>query len=241
MKEILDKLIINPELILNQIVDSINNGKPALFTYINQNTFNLLCKNLEYYQVLRDKFNLYSDGTGMWILNRIVDKKYYKLFNATDLNYMVMNYLSNLEANVFIAGGKFDPNFLSKVLAEKKLKLSGYVDGYKEHYDFEKIADVIRKDSVSVVFVAMGPPKQEYFAKEIFNRNTNKVILCVGNFLEYYVGTQKRAPKLLINSGFEWTYRLLIEPKRLWKRYLLGIPIFLFSVVKLFLKNKIIK
>lgn len=236
MKEVIDKLIINPKSLLKQIVISIENNNPVIFSYINQHTFNLLYEDAEYYQLLRYNFNLFSDGTGAWILNRAVLKKKCKLINATDLNFMIMNYLSKRRTNVFVIGGKFDKNFISKKFADKNIKLSGYIDGYKDYYDYDLITKEIQKDSIDVVIVAMGQPKQEIFANEIFNRNVGKVILCVGNFIEYYVGTKKRAPRFLINISFEWFYRLITEPKRLWKRYLIGIPIFLFRVMKLLIR-----
>ena len=54
-----------------------------------------------------------------------------------------------------------------------------------------------------------------------------------GNFFEFYLGTIKRIPKIYRNIGIEWIYRFFQEPKRLWKRYFIGIPLFIFGVIKL--------
>ncbi len=90
-----------------------------------------------------------------------------------------------------------------------------------------------------VIFVAMGVPMQELFAVELSHELSGKIIICVGNFFEFYFGNIKRIPKYLKNVGIEWLFRLISEPRRLWKRYLIGIPIYLFSIMKeLFDRNK---
>jgi N-acetylglucosaminyldiphosphoundecaprenol N-acetyl-beta-D-mannosaminyltransferase len=82
----------------------------------------------------------------------------------------------------------------------------------------------------------MGVPLQEKIAFELSKRINGLQIICVGNFLEFYFGTIKRAPKFLHNSGFEWIFRLLTEPRRLWKRYLIGIPVFIARIILLIKK-----
>jgi exopolysaccharide biosynthesis WecB/TagA/CpsF family protein len=86
----------------------------------------------------------------------------------------------------------------------------------------------------------MGVPKQELFAEQLIRTSNERVIICVGNFLEFYFGTKKRAPYFLQKIGFEWMFRLLSEPKRLWRRYLLGIPLFIYRVIKIKLGIKVI-
>ena len=62
-------------------------------------------------------------------------------------------------------------------------------------------------------------------------------LISIGAVFDFYAGTIKRAPKWLINLGLEWLYRLIKEPKRMWKRYLIGNVIFMFSIIR----EKIIK
>ena len=78
----------------------------------------------------------------------------------------------------------------------------------------------------------MGAPKQELFTYKLSKSTNTNVYLCVGNFFEFYLGTVKRIPKKFRNNGLEWFYRLFHEPKRLWKRYFIGIPLFIFRVIK---------
>jgi len=99
----------------------------------------------------------------------------------------------------------------------------------------------INESCADVILIGMGVPKQELLAYELSEKVKVDLIICVGNFFEFYFDTKKRAPELLRNSGFEWVFRILIEPKRLWKRYLIGIPLFLYRIYKMKLKfNKYI-
>lgn len=94
----------------------------------------------------------------------------------------------------------------------------------------------MRSAAPEVVIIAMGVPKQEIFAYKLSALINVKLILCVGGFLEFYFRTKKRAPKFFRRIGIEWFYRMIRDPTRLWKRYLIGIPVFLFNVFKMRLK-----
>ena len=78
----------------------------------------------------------------------------------------------------------------------------------------------------------MGVPRQELFADKLSEMLPNKVIICVGIFFEYYFGTTRRAPEIFQKIGMEWMFRLLYEPRRLWSRYVIGIPKFIFGILK---------
>lgn len=81
------------------------------------------------------------------------------------------------------------------------------------------------KGSFDFVFLAFGTPQQEIVAHRIFKRSTEPMaILCVGASLDFIGGNTIRAPIWIRRFGFEWLYRLLREPKRLWRRYLLEGP-----------------
>jgi len=86
----------------------------------------------------------------------------------------------------------------------------------------------------------MGVPKQEIFAEKLSQSQNSKVIICVGNFFEFYFKLKKRAPVFVQNIGMEWLFRLFTEPSRLWKRYLIGIPVFFFKIFRIkFFRDKL--
>jgi len=72
-----------------------------------------------------------------------------------------------------------------------------------------------------VVWVGLGSPKQDFLTSQIYER-FGLMVCCVGAAIDYLSGESKEAPSMIRNSGFEWLYRLVKEPRRLWRRYLVG-------------------
>jgi N-acetylglucosaminyldiphosphoundecaprenol N-acetyl-beta-D-mannosaminyltransferase len=91
--------------------------------------------------------------------------------------------------------------------------------------------DRINNSDADIVWVGLGTPKQDFLTTELA-RLTGKHCVGVGAAFDFSAGTVREAPKWIQNSGFEWLYRLLAEPKRLWKRYLVGNFEFAWLVVR---------
>ena len=90
------------------------------------------------------------------------------------------------------------------------------------------IVERIRAASPDIVLVALGAPKQELWIDEVRDTLRPAVLLGVGASLDFVAGTVVRAPRWMSNAGFEWLFRLNSEPRRLWRRYLVRDPKFLF-------------
>ena len=82
------------------------------------------------------------------------------------------------------------------------------------------------------LFVGMTAPKQEKWAYEHFTHLQAGHICCIGAVFDFYAGTISRAPQWMIQMGLEWLYRLIKEPRRMWRRYLIGNSKFIWAVVK---------
>jgi N-acetylglucosaminyldiphosphoundecaprenol N-acetyl-beta-D-mannosaminyltransferase len=90
----------------------------------------------------------------------------------------------------------------------------------------ESLVERINASGAGIVWVCLGCPKQEFWMLDHLNK-INAVMLGVGAVFSVYAGFHKRAPRLVRESGFEWFYRLIQEPRRLWHRYSQTIPPFL--------------
>jgi N-acetylglucosaminyldiphosphoundecaprenol N-acetyl-beta-D-mannosaminyltransferase len=89
----------------------------------------------------------------------------------------------------------------------------------------------MQEAGAQALWIGLGAPKQDLMAYRLRTRHAAPVILCVGAAFDFAAGTVKRAPRWLRASGLEWAYRLTSEPRRLWRRYLLGNPRFIAGVV----------
>jgi exopolysaccharide biosynthesis WecB/TagA/CpsF family protein len=176
---------------------------------------------------------VFLDGFGIYAALKFLGYKNVQKFNATDLYMKVFNYLSTNQYRLFLIGGSFSEKLVNQKASENKLAIVGYQTGYFDEINLSTIIDKIDESSAKLIVIGMGVPKQEFLTSEIAKSFPDKLILCVGNFLEFYFGTITRAPIIFRILGLEWLHRLLTEPKRLWKRYLIGIPVFIFHIFKL--------
>src|ERR1700722_286944 len=94
----------------------------------------------------------------------------------------------------------------------------------------ERVIEDIVEARPRIVLVGMGTPKQELWVDRYADRLGGAVVWTVGALFDYVSGHVPRAPRWLADNGLEWIFRLAIEPQRMWRRYLLGNPVFLSRV-----------
>lgn len=114
-----------------------------------------------------------------------------------------------------------------------KLKIVGaYAPPFKPLSEEEnkKIIDIINHASPDVVWVGLGTPKQQLWMYEHKNKLKVSVMVGVGAAFDFFAGTKPQAPRYVRDNGFEWLFRLITEPKRLWRRYLINNSLFIYYV-----------
>ncbi len=98
--------------------------------------------------------------------------------------------------------------------------------------------DRINTSGVDIVWVGLSTPKQEFWMAEHLGKISAPVMFGVGAAYDFLSGSKPQAPRWIQRSGFEWLFRLVNEPKRLWRRYLLNYPRFVVLVLLQFLRLK---
>lgn len=145
-------------------------------------------------------------------------KKGYRLFFLGGLEGVAEKARERLEKDfpgIQITGTYSPPLGFERDLAEK-----------------EKIEILIRNASADIVFVGLGAPKQEKWISENYKMLNVPVSIGVGVSFDFVAGTVKRAPKWMQKIGLEWFWRLSMEPRRLWRRYLVEDPYFFWMVLR---------
>ncbi|MBB65438.1 MAG: glycosyltransferase [Waddliaceae bacterium] len=147
---------------------------------------------------------------------------------------------NNSEVTVFLLGSK-DQSIVSKAQEKvnKKVGRTIVIEALSPSFGFEKIEeeclDIVQKINASkatVLAVGVGSPKQEKWIMKYKHLMPNiKIFMGIGATIDFEAGAIKRAPKWMSYVGLEWLYRLLCEPRRLWKRYLKNI-VFFFLIFK---------
>lgn len=94
------------------------------------------------------------------------------------------------------------------------------------------VLEDIRRSGADLVWVGLGMPKQELWIDRVDEYLPGKALLAVGAAFDFLAGTKKQAPRWMQRAGLEWFYRLLQEPRRLWRRYVWNNPVFLMLLAR---------
>ncbi len=144
----------------------------------------------------------------------------------------------------FYGGGEGVAELLAQKLGERfpGLRVAGtYCPPFRALTDEEDrhVVETINRSGADIVWVGLSTPKQEYWMHKHLGRLHAPVMVGVGAAFDFHAGLKTQAPRWMQKIGMEWFYRLLTEPKRLWKRYLTNNPLFVwsFALQSLGLKN----
>ncbi|EJB01900.1 N-acetylglucosaminyldiphosphoundecaprenol N-acetyl-beta-D-mannosaminyltransferase [Rhizobium sp. BK619] len=89
------------------------------------------------------------------------------------------------------------------------------------------IADQLNRSGADIIWVGLSSPKQELWMAHMRDRLEASMLIGVGAAFDFHAGLKRQAPRFIQRSGFEWAFRLLCEPRRLWRRYALVVPTFI--------------
>lgn len=213
-------------------------NKKTLINTINAYSYVMTKKDSLFKQSLLKCDVLIPDGVSVvWAVKFLFGKRIKKIAGA-DLFYYQMEKLNKTGGKCFFLGSSQDT--LDKIVAKAKIEypnvqLGVFSPPYKPTFSEQENAEmVLRVNNFNpeVLFIGMTAPKQEKWAYTHYdNLNINAHICSIGAVFDFYAGKINRAPKFMIDLGLEWLFRLLKEPKRLWKRYMIGNTKFVFLIL----------
>jgi N-acetylglucosaminyldiphosphoundecaprenol N-acetyl-beta-D-mannosaminyltransferase len=204
---------------------------------INAYLFNLCLKDKELYNALFQSDILLPDGVGAQMASKSLTGINIKKISGYELFIHEMEKLDRVSGKCFFLGSS--ENVLSLIrnrlqVEYPNVKSGFYSPPFKPVFSVEEnqsMLDAVNSFSPDVLFVGMTAPKQEKWVAAHFDRISARHICSIGAVFDFYAGTISRAPQWMINLGLEWFYRFIREPKRMWRRYLLGNTIFLYNLV----------
>lgn len=211
-------------------------SKKEIFTFLNVNPhiLNEAEKDEELDRNLNKLSAIFADGVGVYKASRFLYGRFgfEKKMTGTDLYYKVLAYAERYDRKVFFFGGG-DEAFaiLEDSLKEKypNLKIAGIIKRETKFTDLTVAK--IRSTNSDILFVGLGSPFQEDWLARFSQQVNIPVQIAMGSGIEFLSGNYTRAPQFFQNLGLEWFYRFLKEPSRLWKRYFLGNPYFIYKII----------
>jgi len=203
-------------------------GQPAFAATANAQHVVLLDKDRRLREVYDCADLVVADGTSLLLAARLYNRSLQERVTGIDLFQTLCGLAAENNLHVFLLGGRPGSADLSAIALKKRfpiLRISTYCPPYgfeKDTAILEETARTVRAAEPDLLFVALGTPKQEYWIYEHGLQLSVPVCIGVGGSFEMVAGIVHRAPLWIQRLNCEWLYRLCLEPRRLWRRYLIG-------------------
>jgi N-acetylglucosaminyldiphosphoundecaprenol N-acetyl-beta-D-mannosaminyltransferase len=217
----------------------VENGEHALVLHANVHGLNLAYRNGR----LRGLFNrapiVFCDGSGVMLGARILGRRIPERITYADWTWKLAAFAEERGFSLFFLGAR--PGVAEKAARRleyrfPKLRIAGAEHGYFERTlgspENEAIIKKINAARPDVLLVGFGMPVQEFWLAENWEKVDANVALTGGAVFDYVSGELRRGPRFLTDRGLESVARLMVEPRRLWRRYVIGNPLFLLRVLK---------
>jgi N-acetylglucosaminyldiphosphoundecaprenol N-acetyl-beta-D-mannosaminyltransferase len=227
----------HPPELLRRITGWVGHGgTPRRVMYVNAHVLNQSQENADLRQALASADLVYCDGYGVRLAARALEMAIPHRMTGADWIWGLAALCQSSGQSIYLLGS--EPGVAARAARRLRrwypqLSVVGAHHGYfdLDSAHAERVVEDINARRPNIVLVGMGTPKQEVWLERQAERIDADVLWTVGALFDYVSGRVPRAPKWLADNGLEWIFRLAIEPQRMWRRYLLGNPVFLARVI----------
>lgn len=206
---------------------------PQFFAFLNAHNANIATTDPEYREIL-ERTHILPDGIGVDLAGMMQDGQMFEAnLNGTDFVPALFIYAQK-PLKVAMIGGR---THVAELAASRLRETTPWhhftviSDGYFKDEQTDEILQALKDLSPDILLVGMGTPLQEKWAHQHIKIEHAKLVFSVGALFDFLSDTMPRAPLIWRRLRAEWLFRLCCEPKRLWRRYILGNPLFLGRVV----------
>ena len=203
-------------------------GRPAYVITPNAQHIVLLKKDSEFRKIYNDADLIIPDGVSLLFAARFYGRLLRERVPGVELFVELCSHAAQQDLRVFLLGGQpGSAELAAKVLTKNfpGLQCATYCPAYgfeKSSLELDAAAEAVTAYRPHLLFVGLGAPKQEQWIHNHGLRLSVPVCLGIGGSFEMVGGVIARAPEWVQNMACEWLYRLCAEPRRMWRRYLIG-------------------
>jgi N-acetylglucosaminyldiphosphoundecaprenol N-acetyl-beta-D-mannosaminyltransferase len=214
-----------------------NTDTLQMINYANVHAINIAHHDSTFREIINNSYMVFCDGFGVKLAAKILNREIGQRMTPPDWIDDLFGICVKEKKNVFILGdeGKVIELFVRKVKENHPgLIIGGYNNGYfnKHNSENDSVIKNINSSKCDILIVGMGMPLQEKWIYENRQKLKVKISLTVGALFRWYCNYEKRAPRWMTDRGLEWLARLMLNPKKLFRRYVIGNPVFLYRVLK---------
>jgi N-acetylglucosaminyldiphosphoundecaprenol N-acetyl-beta-D-mannosaminyltransferase len=166
-----------------------------------------------------------ADGQAVVWAARLLGRPVPERIAGIDLMQLLLAHAAERGYTVYLLGAR--PAVVAACAARANrrypgLRIVGYRDGYFTRDEEPAVVTAIREARPDILFLGFGTPAKEYFMHRHYRALDVPFVMGVGGTFDVFAGLVKRAPRWMQRSGLEWAFRLAQEPRRMWRRYLVG-------------------
>ena len=221
---------------LDIVANSLTRRNPQTIFYANSHAVTLAETNPQFAAAMNSADTVFCDGFGAYFASRVLGAPIPERFTWPDWMEPLGETCRDNGASMFFLGAKegvADTAGKKMETAVPGLRVHAHHGHFpKDDASSRRIIDLINRSGAKVLLVGFGMPLQELWITKYRNELAPLVVFANGATFDYVAGHIRRGPRWLTSYGFEWLTRLVVEPRRLWRRYLLGLPEFALLVAR---------
>jgi len=218
------------------IFSEIISGKQIVHGCINAALTVLIKEDPEFLKCLQKADVISADGQAVVWASKLLGNPLPSRVPGPDLMEKMIQIAVENNFRIYLFGAEQPIVEMVANIYKKKYGdnlVAGFRNGFYKREESSEIATEINSSKADFLFVATPSPNKEYFNQEYRASMPNvRLLMGVGGTFDVISGKVKRAPAWMQNNGLEWLYRLSKEPRRLWKRYLIGNSKFILIIIR---------
>ena len=216
---------INMQQTIDYVEQIIKERKPIQHVVINASKINLMESDPKLAEIVNSSPLINADGASViWAAKKLgIPLK--ERVTGCDLFQKLIGVAAEKGYKIFLFGAKEEVVTKVKIIYEKQypgIQIVGYRNGYFTESDEPKIIKQMKESGADMMFVAFSSPKKEYWVNKYLSEINIPFVMGVGGSFDVVAGVTERAPVWFQEHGLEWFYRFIQEPRRMWKRYIIG-------------------
>jgi len=214
---------------------TLRQKQQSVIFFVNPDCMNKSVTDSDYRKALGMADHIMPDGIGLVLAGKMLGTPLRENINGTDMLPFLSTMAAEEKQSMFLLGGKPGVAELAATAIAQGhgLSIAGTMHGYFDHEkESASVIETINQSKASILMVAFGAPLQEKWIVRHRHELQPTILMGVGGLFDFFSGNIRRAPRWMREIGLEWIYRILQEPGRMWKRYVIGNPLFLYRVMK---------
>jgi N-acetylglucosaminyldiphosphoundecaprenol N-acetyl-beta-D-mannosaminyltransferase len=224
------------EELLSAMQTLISQDHKSIISYVNIHAVNIAYSIPWFKRFLNQSDLVFCDGNGVKLAAKLTGQYLHSRYTPPDFMEHICEMAVHYSWRIFFLGAKpgiaerAADRLISKFPGLQIHSHHGYFDKIRESAENQSVVKQINEFCPQILALGFGMPLQEKWIEENLGSLNIKLAFPAGALFDYLSGNLPRGPRWATDHGLEWLSRLLIEPRRLWKRYLIGNPLFFWRI-----------